>query len=580
MPTPISSHEQNPDEPVQLAIAPFDEWTYEDANNALKHYLPEKYTEAELFSVYKDHFQKGRGWIGPGEALDNRTNKIYQQFAPEDAIGEVLQNIENAFSEPQIGTASKNQDDSSTTKGEELVRFLSVWWDKRRMQELVQDRQRTGAWAGWANLRLWIPWRFLRQTGDGVTVPTAPSFEDALNMIFVSGPSPDTGAMVIDQATQDVAAIYLDKEVEYSSDGSTKTFERAELHYLDPNRSRDEDASMIMRFVYSNKDKPDVRVELPLQGHLLTSEMRTRVVITEPVMRTQRQLNFVATLIGRIVETAGFRERYIHNAKPQGIRYSHDEGDSLPDGAFLERDEEGRLWRVVPQVRTLGAATVTELIGLPQMDQTGETRGNQMPQVTIAEPVDPKPYTETLESIRRRILRMCQQGHLGGTSNAETSGIAYEQARSVFEKDLEKRRVSSEGMLRDLLTVVVLLAELISNKVGEYSNTLRITVDQHINPGPRSPDLVRLDLEAYAAGGMSQLTLISKLGIEDTDAETKRIRESSTFIMGLIEKVTASQGFTKESMIKVMALLEVPAAVVAALEVEDIPEPIAPPVEE
>lgn len=587
MPRPIRTTENKPGDPIRLAVAPFADWTYEDAKSALKNYLPEHFSEAESFAVYKDHYRQGNGWVGPGEATDASTDPIKKRFAPEDAVGEVLTNIENAFNEPQIGTAPKNPDvdeDEARQLGAELLRFLSQWWDDRRMQELIQYCQRTGAWAGWANLRLWVPWRFLVRNGDRVQVIPASSFEQALSYIHVEAPSPDTAMIVEDARTKDRAAIFLEKETEYLGNGEIKQYERAEIVYLDPNRSSDTDADVIWRVVYSNEEKPSVQATLPLKGSLLTSEMRARVVITDPVIRTQKQLNFVTTLLGRIVETAGFRERYIKNAKPQGTRYPHTEGDSVPDGNFLERDDEGNLWRVEPQVRTLGAAMTTELVGLPAYDQMGEVKGNQTPDVVIVEPTNPKAYLDVVDAIRKRILRMCAQGHLGGSSNAEVSGIAYEQARAVFEKDLTKRRVSEEGMLRDLLTSLVTFAEALSGNEGRYTDVLRLTVDQHINPGPRSPDLVRLDLEAYEAGGMSLPTLLAKLGSEDTDAEAERIKDSAAHILRIVEQVTTVQGFTNESMIEVMRQLGVPDEVLDVMEVQEPPniaptDPV-PPVEE
>lgn len=558
-----------------LAVAPFDKWTYADAQKAMKANQPKDYEVRKAYAVDHDHFQKGNEWVGPGSATTNE--KIKQQFAPEDAVGEALSNVENAFAEPQLGATPLKEipegqavPPETENKIQEAIALLSDWWDKQRLQEHIQERQRTGAWAGFADLRLWIPWRFLRQVGDDITIQETNDFDRAMSFIHVTAPLPDVGAILTDAGTQDKVAVYLDEEVEYDDNGHKNTYKRAELIYLDPERDTDEEADTIIRVVYSDEKKQDIVTRLPLGGRFLTAEMETRAILTEPVMRTQRQLNLLTTLVTRIAETAAFRERYTINAKPQGRKIPYEEGDELESGAFVDRDDEGRLWQMIPQPRTLGAATTTELVGVTKYDPTtGDARGNETPGVEVVDPVDPGPYLLAADSTRRRILRMCSQGHLGGVSNAEASGIAYEQARAVFEKDLNKRRTAEEGMLRDLLTAVLALAETITGKEGYFTDSIRITIDQHVNAGPRSPDLVRLDLEAYEAGVISLPTTMAKLGVEDVAAEELRVRRSAAFILDVLEKATTIKGFTVESLVSVLEYLNVPKEVIQSLVPEE-----------
>lgn len=574
-----------PEQPslLPLAIAPFGRWKYEDAVREAKARLPSDYNIKKSYGFDRDHYRKGEEWVGPGDPKAN--DKISKQFAPEDAVGEALFNVSNAFSEPQVGSAplvripeGQAIPPELQAQMQEAVSLLTEWWDKRRLQELIQDRQRTTAWSGFSGLRLWVPWRFLRATPDGsIIFRETDDIAEALSYIHIMAPLPDVGCIVTDPGTQDQCAIFFDEEVEYDSQGTKTTYKRAEMVFLDPNRETDEDAATIVRIVYADETRrPTLEARLDLGGRLMFTEMVARSLLTDPVIRTQRQLNLLTTIITRLAETAAFRERYTKNARPQGLRVLYEEGDSLPNGAFLERDDEGRQWMVVPQERTLGANTTTELVGLPQYDPTtGDQRGNQMPDVVIVDPVDPKPYLEAADATRRRILRMCSQGHLGGISNAEASGIAYEQARSVFEKDLNSRRVAEEGMLRELLTAVLALAEVIAGQPGFYTNKIRITVDQHVNAGPRSPDLVRLDLEAYEAGVLSHETTMSRMGgVEDLDAETLRVRRSTAHIMEVIEKAVATTtAFTPESVIEVLKKLGLPEDIVNLLEAKEAPEP-------
>lgn len=561
-----------------LGLAPFDQWKYEDAYNAFKQIKPDDFDIVRRFVEDHDHLQKGRDhqWVGPGDPQTNA--KLEKQFAPDDAISEVLANISNAFAEPQISiVAIGDETEETKAKMAELREALTQWWDKRRLQELLQDRLKASAWAGWAGLRLWIPWRFLEVDNEGaISFIAAADPKDALKYVHVMAPKPNHGAVIIDTNTQDMCAVFIDEEIEYIN-GKKEVFPRAELVYLDPTRGDDDEAMTHMRIIYANNAKPEVEARFPLGGRMTYAEMRGEVLLTEPVMRTQRQLNLLSSLITRIGETAAFRERYTTNARPQGTRVPYVEGEALSDGAFLDRDEEGRLWEVIPQARTLGAGTTTELVGLPRVDNAGDAKGYETPGITIADPVDPGPYVQAADGTRRRILRMCGQGHLGGVSNAEASGIAYEQARAVFEKDLQRRRVSEEGMLRDLLTAAVALAEMISQSPGYYTDVVRITVDQHINPGPRSPDSVRLDLESYVEGALSGETLMSRMGVEDTEAELRRLQRSPGFIMSLLQKAAeASTAFTPDSIKDVLLELGVPDEVVNKLEGKEEPDPIVP----
>lgn len=433
------------------------------------------------------------------------------------------------------------------------------------------------AWAGQACLRLWIPSRFLLTTnGSDVIVRPTSDINEAASYVRVVAPLLEYAAVLVDAGTQDKAAVFMDEEVTYVGT-ERKAVKRAEISYLDPKRQTDKDAKTILRIVYSDARTP-LRAELDLGGRLLMAQMDAASLLTDPVVRTQRQLNLLTTLVSRIAETAAFRERYTKNAKPQGSRIPYEEGDSISDGAFLERDEEGRTWQVIPEARTLGANTTTELVGLPQYDDRGDAKGNQMPDVVIVDPVDPKPYIAAADATRHRLLRMCAQGHLGGSSNAEVSGIAYEQARAVFEKDLNRRRVAEEGMLRDLLTAVLAMVEAITGKKGYFTDVLRVTVDQHINPGPRSPDLVRLDLEGFDAGVLSRETTMARLGVEDTTAEAARIRTSALYILSVIEQATKAS-LSEESFKQVLTELKLPAEIVDAIEFKVAPAPVVPPVE-
>ena len=548
----------------RISLAPFDEWDYDTVVRYAKDAKQKHYDRSKAYAVDKDHFQDGKEWVGPGDPAVNLD--IERQFAPEDAVGEVLDNVSNAFSEPQINIIDHEEkvNDAST-------KLLQQWWQKRKLSEKILEIQRTSAWAGAATLRLWIPSRFMETDGQNTFFVKTNSVEDALSCIFVTAPLPEDSMLLIDANTQERVGIHFDEEVIYNDKDNYETFRRAEMVYLDPNRVKDEESTTIFRVVYANEEKQNLRAELPLGGNLTIAEMRTSILTTDPVIRTQRQLNFISTIVTRLTETAGFRERYLLNAKPIGDRAPYNEGTSIPEGSFVERDEEEKEWLVTPTQRTLGANTTTELVGMPEMGVNDEFKATGSPAVIVIEPVDPSPYLAVVDAIRRRILRMCGQGHLGGISNAESSGIAYEQARAVFEKDLNKRRIAEEGMLREFLATVLHFAEQIAGKVGELTDGTRVIVEQRVNPGPRSPDLVRLDIESVEAGIMSRETVMARIGIDDTEAELVRIRTSALYILSLLEQAAKlGDQFTPESIKQMLLAFDVPEDAIGVLvEKED-----------
>lgn len=577
---PIAPDAEAKAEPV--ATPPFDSWTYEDAEKALKETLPEDHEVRRAYASESDHWQEGKQWVGPGEATTNE--RIEEQFAPDDAIGEALANVGNAFSEPRVGVAPLEPIDGEVPpdlqkRVDEATTLLSAWWDRRRLQEHVQDRLRTSAWAGRAGLRLWIPGRYMLRGADGsVRLLEAEDLPAALSLIHIAAPDPAASGVVIDGPTQAECAVTLDEEEITDSEGKNKKVKRAELVYREEDPLKPWEAGRtVIRVVYEKEAQDARQVELDIGGRLTVAEMRARSLLTDPVLRGQRQLNYLSSLLTRIAETGGFPERNVINAKPQGERRAYKEGDTIPPGAFLDPDDTGRLWVVIPEERTLGANTTTEWVGLPKMNEEAQVVGYEAVQVERFEPVDPTPYVNLAEAVRGKVLRMCRQGHLAGTDTGEASGLAYEQARAAFSKDLNARRVAEEGMLRELLTSALALAEDLAGQPGYFTEQLRVTVDQHVDTGPRSPDSVRSDVEAYDKGLLSRPSAMARIGVEDVDAETELIRAGVRYLLDTLAKAgEASTVFSADGVLRALveggSLTQEVADAVLARDTDELPE--------
>jgi hypothetical protein len=56
-----------------------------------------------------------------------------------------------------------------------------------------------------------------------------------------------------------------------------------------------------------------------LGKRLPIAQMMADLLITDMVRRQQKSLNYFETVLTRVIETAGFPERYTTNAKPSGV---------------------------------------------------------------------------------------------------------------------------------------------------------------------------------------------------------------------------------------------------------------------
>lgn len=541
-----------PAEPQPLAVAPFAEWTYDDAAEAVAARLPENYAERRDFANGK-HLDPGgdgkglAGFVGPQPADGHpdgaaKREKIRSQFAPWDVVGEALQAVADAFDrEAQIGLSPIDAPEDGAEVPDEVQRrinegqrLLTVLWDAVRLHEHVKSAIRTACYAEHAALRWWIPpgraLRLVREDGREVTfLPRAASLETAAGWLALSAPDPAAGALVTDEATQENAAVVLD-----TVDEDGDKLERAQIAYLDG-------ATMVLRTAYKAGQREANVETYQTGGRLPMAGLEARNLLTDPVLRTQKQLNFQSTLLTRLGEGAGFRGRTLGNTEPFGPRRLLKPDEEPRPGTYLWLDGDGNRIEITPEARTMGHDMTTELVGLSSVDKDGR-RTYATPVIHIEDPVDPTPFIRAAEHQRAKILHMLRQAHRAGESGAEASGYAYEQARAAFLKLLLNLKGGAEGMLRDLLTAGLALVEALAGKPGYFTAGLRVTVDLWVDAGPPSPEQQRQDREAWKDGAMSWETLAARLGIEDAEGEWERLQASPFFRLRLLKEVAETVG--------------------------------------
>jgi hypothetical protein len=535
----------------------FRAWTYKHVRDALaalnRETLggTEAFAENLAFAEQCDHWQQGKQWptFIPIAMRQKVLEKIEPQFRPVDVIGEVLDNVANGLLDKEpaitftprvpIPTPDPESVEDVTRAAKEakqqaaeisaMSERIAAWWDRRKFWEAVRKATRRSRWAGRGALRLWITRNTLTtsRAGDGTEttgLPTGLTPEQALDAVQLMAPSPATGFVYTDPDTQETCGVFLFETGDgvQAQGAGTQTKKHAEIWFLDGEET-------VIRVVEENGDASAAK-EFPLKTgkRLPIVQMTAQLLVTEPVRRQQRTLNYFETLLARVVETAGFPERYTINAMPSGIWLDIPPAEGPP----LEvRDVEmgggtTKTWYLHPVPRELGPMITTDLRGIT--GQSGTTGGEVImtPSVTFKDPTDPAYLINACEHGRFSLLRQCKQGHLATDSTAESSGIAYAQARAVFEKDLRGTKSPLEGMVRDIIEAAIALSEAMSAGVDSASflEKYRCVVNLHVDAGPASSAEMAEYRAQNSAGLLSRESAMAKSGVEDTTAELSALQ--------------------------------------------------------
>ena len=564
--------------------APFADWTYEDAAAAVAARLPKNYAQLKAYCELNDHWQEGDEWVGPGvvgsTAISTEKAKgIERQQAPYDAIGKALRNLANAYAlEAEVNTApldevedAKNIPPEIAAKIKEADNLLTLLFDRYRIHKHHRPCIRVSAYAGRSGLRWWLPLGFALRSvivqEDGTEVvgdpflPTAPDFETAAQWLALSRPLPESAAVVTDELTQKQASVFL-----YTTKEGDRDIEQAEIGYVN------EGGQTVIRTVYKDKRTPPEPMVLNLGGRLLYTEMEADIITTDPVIRGQRQANLGKTMITRSLETCGFPERRTGNMQPLGERREYKEGETIPPGAFTEVDRSGTRWVVIPEVITLGSDTTMHQVGLVEESENGMRYAT--PLYDRFDPVPPDHAIKAKDEAVADVLEMCGQGHLVTNSTGEASGFAYEQHRAEFKTDAEARKNEAESLLRDQLTTALALVEHLTNKVGYFTDAIRVVVTIHVNVGPASPQARTEDREAVKAGLMAPETAMARAGIEDLKNELERVKKHPFYQLMLLERVAEvysklAQFGSADAAARALDAVGIDPDIVAALRMRD-----------
>lgn len=456
-----------------------------------------------------DHWEDGKGWIGPRPPQDDENytsilEQIEAAFVSKNVVAEIVRRHRDGVigHEPIWSLTVRRplaEGKSPTKKEQDLIdeaeALLTSWWDARKPHKILKRMVAKLLWARRGSLRLFVPTgKRKKQEGQGgkveAIVPKG-SPDEVIQRIYLVDPEPEQAGVLVDTDTMEEVGVWSWKD----SKGKAKV----ELSYTD------EAGQTVVRVL--SEDGSEESEALALGGRLTIFEVERDPVVTKQVIQNQRLVNQAMTMLPRNVNLGGFLERVIFNAQMPG--YEVDDADA-PNGK-----------RFVPLPYKLGAGTTNVLKGIEIKDEDG-TKRIASPSIQYKDPVPVTTFKDTKQIGYENILEETDQIHVLVAGDATASGESRKQARAGFESSLLDTKPEVDGAVRWLLETVLALAAAFSGQPGRYAS-LRAVAQCRIDAGPRTADEDRQVGESYDRGLLSRATAMSRIGVEDVDAESAAI---------------------------------------------------------
>ncbi len=480
-----------------------------------------------------DHWQNADMWTGPRPIVDDprygvKMEAIKNAFVSRNVIGEAVGRhtsgvlgrelhwrftVERPLEAVEVIdpiTGETVMEDGEPTDEEQALigeaeAFMTAWWDKREVPEILQNMLDGALVAKRSPLRLHVPPGLRDKNGN---LPTG-TLDQCLDYIWLQhlGTNEDTLDQQVPSAT-----VYTDKNTrrdvgiftykEGGEEGEGQEEERAELSYVD------EQGNTVLRIVGRevNVTKPFL---MPLGGRLTIYELTRKWLVTPQVVSQQKSLNKTLTMQGRNDDLGGFLERtYL------GVEWP------------MEKDPVTGEETDTPKIMNVGAGAMNILQGEKWTDEKGNMHVTT-PQVIYRDPVSPQTFIDSAMATYLAILSETQQLHYASASDAAVSGESRKQAREAFKSDLQHSGGKVESAARWVLETTLAMASFFAGQPNRFEG-LRAYVQCRIDLGPLSADDMRMSAEMYERGVWALETAQSATGIEDVDAENARIEREQT----------------------------------------------------
>lgn len=507
----------------------FAEWTRDDALAAIGAQIDadlgsdsvEGETAYEANRRYVedgDHWQEGDTWPMTHADPAVRTSILATAepiFCSVDAVEKCVGRQVSGLlgTEPSIliapvkpGGADGKPSDAQVSEMAAMREALAGWWDGVQLWERLREAARRASWSRRGPLRLrFLPDAIREPDKEGVTALRGDmDFAAALQLVYLSAPLPDAALLYTDERTQKTASI-----ITYEDEEGNQV---AEVWYQ-------EGENTIRRIL--GDGEPDEHP--PLRGaRLPVAEIRGPLLVTDSVRRQQGRRDYFETILTRVVEAAGFRERYSTNTVPMGVWST-----SAPtDGIYLDvrEDDNGGKQYLLPVPRLLGNGVFSELQGRELVDENGR-RTLANPSVVVIEPVDPEFAIKGASHAQLTILESCDQLHILDGDKA-VSGYSKRQSRFNFSQRLGAYKGSAESAIVAILTGAIANAALMTrpgDPLRKFLDDYRISVTLKIDTGPLSAEEEEELMQQAERLFRSRSSVQALLSVEDAEAENAAI---------------------------------------------------------
>ena len=485
---------------------------------------PKDYRTRQKF-IEGDHWQNGAGWVGPLPPIGDATRTdalklIKKSFTSQNTCREVVERHTDAVAgNDPLWIYTNDEEDV-----ENLNAQMRQWWKKRKMHKLLQKALFMAKWADRAFLRRVIPPSRITDvlidplTGDiftdndvenldpefvstleETTVILDLPFAEAVDMIQIELLEPTKGAVVQDTETLREYGLYVYK---------VGSLEHAEVSYVDEGG--------LTHLLILIGDKVISDVSLDLGGHLFHYEVELSTLITPQVMDLQKMVNKSYTQASINMDWSAFTERIFLNAQwPYTI----------------EDDGHGGKIRKPKKFET-GAATTQWVTGIVLKDEGTGKQTISTPEVKWREPSDPTVFDKAKMMAYRGILQEVRQLHALITGEATTTGESRKQALVEFNKSVEPTKNEADLMGLWLIDGQVRFAGALSTDGPALGLSLKFNTVVEV--GPVDANEIRLWNDVRTAGALSLKTFLSKIRVEDVDAEVRLVVEDPVYVANLM----------------------------------------------
>lgn len=479
-----------------------------------------------------DHWLDGEGWAGPQPKGDNRQavmELIKREFVYKNLLGEVCRRHRNSlvgrepiwrFSPDRPMSAEEQPTDEEQTLAKVAESALTIWWDRQKALLALQEAVMTCLWAkeglnGVGYLRLYIPESKLEgEPGSLERLVPAVNLEEAMDYIYVHALSPLKGGIIKDLDDQPLAGYYHYK----GEDGKdyleinalAKTLAADKMLKNDTLYAADDTVVQLR-----NLSEGTVVAEAGYQlgGRLLTVEIsRDEVLVSDSIISQQKQYNMAYTMMGRNVVQGGFLERTVLNAQLPGS-FVDENGNPSDSGTVFK-----------PDPVHVGPGSLNFLTGYPVKNELGEIINYTTPNVVYKDPVPVTTFIDTMNAAKEGIYEEAQQLFVLISGDATSSGQSRIQAANDFISSLGETAIAVESAVRQLLETVLAWGAYFADEPRRFES-MRADVQASISAVAPTPDEIRVNIEQFNAGLLSRETTMARNGVEDVDAEAKRIEQ-------------------------------------------------------